>query len=315
MGFFDSLANTLRDIGTSSVRVVTDFGLDAANFVTLNKFDDTFDGIKEKMRHAGIMNAAEAIEKRQFSELAALEVEVSSLQDQLQRSPSDHNRLIEHLNGRIAVMSQLSRDVERLAELDRRLAGIEESLTYASRQQPALAASDELRKKISDFLSRLEKVRDLSTRGIHIGMAVNSLPGTIAKWNLVGGAIGKAASVAKFTRLAKLLRVGKASGVAAVATELAAIGLSVAELKEREAMAREEIPILKEKIAEAEAERRMIETKIRETDDVISSILNVHRVTEAEWPMWVTTTEKELSEIFSDYMNNIRKILGTSSAI
>ena len=64
MSFFEDFIEGVKDVGTSSVRIITDTAIDIGNVATGFQFNDEMESAKKEMSDVGILNHKDAIEKK-----------------------------------------------------------------------------------------------------------------------------------------------------------------------------------------------------------------------------------------------------------
>ena len=307
------MANTVKDVGTSTTRIVTDVALDVGNVATGFRFEDEFAHAKRKMSEAGVRTAAEAIERNHYGFLPRMEAEVQQkvksliqLRDQGQRLEllrGERGADLFNMLAQVNLLSQMSLEARsllgRTAEVSawkRRsvdLDGIESTLRAleASTSQWDEVGRWVLASGIAGVGSALAEVgsgRSLA-KAAQLAAAAKTARGAQA------ARLSKSASkLAKIGRLA-----GRASGVLAVATVGIDIGMSVARLERRKDELQRQLKELEDGLAEANEIVEGLESDCRDIDHRIRQLLTstTPAQTEESWDGWVAATRDMLRHV------------------
>ena len=84
MSFWDDFAQGLKDVGTSAARIVTDTAIDIGDVATGFQFTGWMKAAKKTMSDAGVLSAADAIEKNHYPFLKTMERDAESKLAQIQ---------------------------------------------------------------------------------------------------------------------------------------------------------------------------------------------------------------------------------------
>lgn len=325
MGFWDDFALGLKDVGTTATRIVTDTAVDIGDVVTGFQFSDKMNDAKRKMSDAGVLSAADAIQKNHYPEIKRMESTAQS-----------HVSRIEALfrEGQ-AEQALLERDMQTLADMcaDVALLSVEsleaekllsqaQSIPNWERWSAILDLGPDALKVVTTVGAasrRWETIgRDLATTGMVVsagsGLAALVALGALSKSRSLGSAaslarvgahsgakasakVGEAlAKSAKFLKIGKI--AGRASGALAVITVGLDIGLSVAELEAKKSQLEDQLRQLAADLNEAEtdlaglrAEREGVAARIR---SLLQSVKPPPSL--GGWSAWVDATRDALRD-------------------
>jgi len=310
MGFFDDFVDVAKDVGTSATRIVTDTAIDLGDVATGFQFSDEMSTAKRKMSEAGILSAADAIEKNHYGFLKDMEKEAQAKYDTVALLYKDGQSAELARDKKADSLANMLQDADVLAQM-------------SSEAQTLLAKA----RSIPDWEKWMD-VLDISDD------ALNSLDTSVSKWNEVGqkimlanlgtnaasgvtglvglSALAKASKGLKASKLSsaaskgsKFAKVGKlasrASVVLAVATVGLDIGLSVVELEKREDDLTKNIKALDEGISEANRDITSLRKETRQIGLRIYEVLNSVEPpqTEISWDGWVEATRASLEKLRS----------------
>lgn len=320
MSFWDDFAQGLKDVGTSVTRIVTDTAIDIGDVATGFQFTDDMQAAKKTMSDAGVLSAADAIEKNHYPFLKTMERDAESKLAQVQSLFAQGQAEERKTTALMATLSDMCLDVsllfqeslearELLAEA-KKIPNWKKWVTVLD--IPAISL-DEI-DKVSEASQKWETVgRSIQTSGLVVGaadgiavlvaLAALSKGSKLAKLGQVGTSAGlktgaKASQVlvksSKFIKVGKM--AGKASGVLAVVTVGIDIGLSVVELEAKKSALEKTLSELNSGIAEAQKDLADLK---RDNEGISGSIQSLLRSvsppqTQGSWQSWVEATRASL---------------------
>jgi chaperonin cofactor prefoldin len=293
MSFWNSLGNTFKDIGTSTVRVITDTALDIGDAVTLGRFSDTIKGAKEDMSRAGVLSAKDAIENSHYADLKGLEHEADEKRAQLTELNQKSRILAAQIDTKEARLSEMLNAIQKLLLV---YGEIYELLKELSRL-PGWNNSGQVNK----LRKSVENIDNYSSTWENViqSVAISKLGvGTVSGVT----AIASIPRVLQALKVSRSLKVAKIAGRATIALtaviEVLDIGLSIAELEQRKERVEHD---LRELNAETQKVTEVIQKLEREIEDVEGAVEKILSVTtppqtEASWEKWIEETDRKLKE-------------------
>ena len=347
MSFWDDFAEgftrTIKDIGTSVTRIVTDTAIDLGNVVTGFQFQDKMDEAKQTLKDAGLLNAADAIEKNYYSFLPVMRVQVENEHDELarlypiaqnaERTRNDADRNLGKMLDNIKILALSSLEAENIfAEANK--------IPYWQEWSKLSDVPVDTLKNLKDSCAKWDVIcqKILISRGV-----ANVGDGVAATTSIIISRITKAAAVvvkdaelletgeisvktaealegvevigetaeiaATAGRLAKIGEIaGDASAILAVASIGLDIGLSVAQLEDQKATLKKNINDLTNGIALA---KKDIADMAQETNQIHSQIQELlwsvtPPVEENNWDYWV----KHQQDIITDDLTKLTSAKG-----
>lgn len=334
MPFWNDFVDGVKDVGTSATRIVTDTAIDIGDVATGFQFSDDMARAKKKMTDAGVLSAADAIEKNHYPFLKTMAKEaernVVQIQTLFAKGQAEERRRAEL----IGILGELCADVVNLSALSLEA---EDLLTEARKIKHWETWADAIDltktdlKQVSATGKSVEKWEKIGTALTTSNLVVNSASsfsalvamGAMSRGRKLtklakGGKLAARAGLSAGTKgskvalkAAKFLKVGKiagrASGVLAVVTVGIDIGLSVLEMEQRKSQLEDQQKQLRGELATAQrdlavvvAENGQIQKRI---DDVLRSVKP--RQTLGSWPAWFDDTKRDLEQ-------TIRKLVSVS---
>ena len=293
MSFWKSLGNTFKDIGTSTVRVITDTSLDIADAVTLGRFSDELKRAKEDMSKVGVLSAKDAIERSHYAYLKGLEREADEKRTQLTELDQKSRILIVQVDIKRTRLSEMLNVIQKLLLV---YGEINELLKQLSRLPGCnnLGQVNELRrsvKKIENYtLSWENVVQSLAISRLGVGVVSGVT------------AIASIPRVLQALRVLRSLRVAKIAGRTTIALtaviEVLDIGLSLAELEQRKERVEHDLRELNGEIQKVNEVIQKLERELEDVEIAIKKILSVTTPpqTEESWEKWIEETDLELKE-------------------
>jgi hypothetical protein len=302
----DTVKSVAKDVGTSTTRIVTDTAIDLADVGTGFQFSDELDGAKKEMTDAGVLSAADAIEKNHYGFLKEMEDEARRKYDEVMKLYQQGTIAEAQRDQRANVLTDMLNDVSLLLQL------YEEA-----KQQLEKASQIPNWQKWSQILDvpsvePLQEVSTYTTQWDAVGQKVFQAKLGI---DLSAGAAGGLSSLSAFVKTSKLMKVsklskaskflkigklaGRASAVLSVVSIGIDVGLSVVQLEERKAQLKEYLRDLNGGIAEAYQDLAELTAELREIELRISELLSsVHPAqTELTWDNWVEDKKDELNRL------------------
>ena len=328
MSFWDDFAEgftrTIKDIGTSVTRIVTDTAIDLGNVVTGFQFQDKMDKAKQTLKDAGLLSAADAIEKNYYSFLPDMKEQVKNEHDELtrlypvaqnaERMRNDADRKLGRMLDNIKILAQSSLEAENVFAQANQIPYWQE---WSKLSNFPVETLKNLKNSCAKWDAICQKI--LISRGVvNVGEGVAATTSIIIDRITKAGAvvvkdaelmetgeisaktaealkgvevIGETAKIAGTAgRLAKIGEIaGDASAILAVASIGLDIGLSVAQLEDQEATLKKNINDLTNGIALANKD---IADMAQETNQIHSQIRELLMsvtppVEENNWDNWV----------------------------
>ena len=328
MSFWDDFAEgftrTIKDIGTSVTRIVTDTAIDLGNVVTGFQYQDKMDEAKQTLKDAGLLSAADAIEKNYYSFLPAMKEQVKNEHDELirlypiaqdaERIRNDADRKLGKMLDNIKILAQSSLEAENLFAQANQIPYWQEWAQLSNvpvetlkNLKDSCAKWDAICQKIlisrgvanvgdgvaattSIIISRITKASAVVVKDAEL-LETGEISAKTAEALEGVEVIGETAEIAGTAgRLAKIGEIaGDASAILAVASIGLDIGLSVAQLEDQEATLKKNINDLTNGIALAYKD---LADMAQETNQIHSQIQALLRsvtppAEENNWDNWV----------------------------
>jgi len=319
MGFWDDVLSVTKDVGTSATRIVTDTGLDAAslsvdlaNLATQGNFQNEMtsaqsglDTARSEMSKAGVLTAAEAIEKNHFPLLKARQAEAKAKHAMVSAIYPAAKMLEAQLTDRSATLRGMASDIAGMQTLADQI--------HQSLSRVAAKAKSNMWVRIFDIdLSPLTTLSTASPKWDAIGQKIMIAEGVVAAGSGTGALAGVgmmaaagrlksgASTLGKVGKASKLLKIGKLVGRASAVLSIALIGLdigmSVVELKKREDQLSKELDELNTGIADANIALSEMTRQLMDINMRILEIVDSVGTNEAGWDGWVDAQTDALRE-------------------
>lgn len=302
----DDVINVTKDIGTSTTRIVTDTGLDVADVATGFQYSKELDGAKKEMTDAGVLSAADAIEKNHYGFLKRMESEATRKHAEVVALYQQGTIAEDRRDQRAIVLTTMLNDVTLLWQL-----------YEAAKQNLGQVAPIPQGQKWSDLvdipeIATLDEISEYTTKWDAIGQQVFQaklgidVAGGAAAGVATLSAIAKSSKVMqvmKLSKVSKFLKIGKLVGKASTVLTIASIGLdvglTVVQLEQRKAQLEEYLRELNAGIAEAKQDLAQLATESQMIEQTITQLLNSIKPaqTESSWETWVETKKAELSQL------------------
>lgn len=238
MSFLDDLVSVVKDIHTSTARIVVDTAIDLANVATALQFEQEMDGAKKAMKDAGIYSASEAIERRHYGFLTDMEAQAKSKYQLLTETYQAGDSLAAEVNARKArfiilgdQLDLLARESSEYEAVYARVSAYPEWVNHPKIKTAKIIPLDEINQYKTKWqeVGKWIAVSSLTTNGATL---VSSLTGMAAAAR--AAQLMKVSRLGQVARFAKLANVaGKASVVLTVVSIGLDIGLSVAQLEDK----------------------------------------------------------------------------------
>ena len=302
----NDIASVTKDVGTSTTRIVTDTAIDIANVATGFQFDDDMEAAKKAMSDAGVLSAADAIEKNHYGFLKDMENEARTKHREITRLYGDGQRielkrdhkaaLLESMLVDIDNLVQISDEVNQLLEKAAKIPGWEK---WAKMLDISLTSVEEIGKYATDWNEVAQRIVISRMSADVVGgvSAIASL-GMIAKASKLAK-VSKTSKASKFLKVGKL--VGRASAVLSIASIGLDIGLSIAQLEAKQDQLEQYLKELNDGIAETNQDLTDLRREVREINLRIYELLNTikPKQTEESWDNWVADKTEELQQLRS----------------
>lgn len=282
----ETVAKVAKDVGTSTVRIVTDVAIDSANVVTGFQFSESMESAKAAMDDAGLKSAATAIRDNHYPEIDTLLEAMKTHRESAQQKVDSIVAQNDAVNKRVALYDSFLSKVSLINQLQTEVTYL---LSVTRGELP------ELRVYESEMGEILRQKPTLSSSGFNAtqrALAYGSLAAGI------GAALGTATAVAS-TAAKTVKMAGRASAVLAVAGVGLDVGMAFAsyekQLKQlREAKEKADVleRDLDEDLASLQAHRGAV-------DKAIETILDATnpRQTEAGYLAWAEASIKDLMDV------------------
>jgi hypothetical protein len=103
-----SFLSVLKDIGTSSVRIVTDTAIDVGNVATGFQFNESMESAKKSMDDVGLKSASTAIKDNHYSEIDTISKELTRRGQSIQKKLNNYDQQNTELNDRVNLYQTFS---------------------------------------------------------------------------------------------------------------------------------------------------------------------------------------------------------------
>jgi uncharacterized coiled-coil protein SlyX len=302
----NDIASVTKDVGTSATRIVTDTAIDIANVGTGFQFDDEMEAAKKAMSEAGVLSAADAIEKNHYGFLKDMENEARTKHHEITRLYNEGQRIELERDHRAALLEmmlvdidnlvQISDEVNQLLEKAAKIPGWEK---WAKMLDISLTSVEEIGKYATDWNEVAQRIV-ISRMSADVAGSISA----VASLGMIAQA-SKLAKVSKTSKASKFLKVGKlvgrASAVLAVASIGLDIGLSIAQLEAKQDQLEQYLKELNDGIAETHQDLTDLRREVREINLRIYELLKTiqPKQTEASWDNWVADKTEELKQLRS----------------
>jgi hypothetical protein len=302
----DQVISIAKDVGTSTTRIVTDTGLDVADVATGFQFSEELDGAKKEMTDAGVLSAADAIEKNHYGFLKKMEEEASRKHTAVTELYQQGTIAETQRDQRANVLTAMLNDVSLLLQLYEAANQQLEQIAQIPNGQkwvqilevPAVVSLAE----ISTYTTRWDAI---GQKVFQAKLGIDLSAGVTGGLALLSGIAktSKLMQVTKLSKASKFLKIGKLAGRASAVLSVVSIGidvgLSVAQLEQREAQLEAYLGDLNVGIAEANQDLAEL-TREQETIELsIAELLNSINPaqTELTWEYWVDAKQAELNQL------------------
>ncbi len=318
MSFWKDFAEGLKDVGTTTTRIVTDTAIDLGNVATGFQFNDDMEAAKKKMSDAGVLSPGDAIKKNHYPFLEEREkearnklVQVQDLFKEGQDLENERDALVSRLSDMCAdvtLLSQASSAAETLLAEAQKIPEWEKWATILDIPPVTIA-------EVSRVSASAKQWQQVGQKIAMSSLIVGAADGTAALVTLAAlskakrltklsniartssaartgtsAVVNTAAKSAKFLKVGKL--AGRASGVLAIASVGLDIGLSVVELEQKNAQIKTVLAELDSDIAEANQDLSALRQEKTEILSRINELLASVEPpqTQGSWPNWVDAT-------------------------
>ncbi len=302
----NDIASVTKDVGTSATRIVTDTAIDIANVGTGFQFNDEMEAAKKTMSDAGVLSAADAIEKNHYGFLKDMENEARTKHREITRLYNEGQRIELERDHRAALLEimlvdidnlvQISDEVNQRLEKASKIPGWEK---WAKMLDISLTSVEEIGKYATDWNEVAQRIV-ISRMSADVAGGVSAVAslGMIAKASKLAK-VSKVSKASKFLKVGKL--VGRASAVLSVASIGLDIGLSIAQLEAKQDQLEQYLKELNDGIAETNQDLTDLRREVREINLRIYELLNTiePKQTEESWDNWVADKTEELKQLRS----------------
>jgi len=322
--FATGFVGTIKDIETSATRIVTDTAIDLGNVITGFQFQDKMDEAKQALKDAGLLSAADAIEKNYYGFLPAMKEQVQTKHDELTRlyplaqnaehTRNDEDRKLGKMLDNIKMLAQSSLEAENLFAQANKLPYWEEWAKLSNVPVDTLknlknscAKWDAISKQIlisrgvanvgeltatttSIIISRIGKASAVVVKDAElseVGEISAETAEALEGVEVAGETMEIAGTVGRLAKIGEA--AGKASAVLAVASIGLDIGLSVAQLENQEATLKKNIDDLTNGIDLANKDIADMAKETRQIHNQIQELLRsvTPPVEENNWNNWI----------------------------
>ena len=302
----EDIISVTKDVGTSATRIVTDTAIDLANVATGFQFNDEMEAAKTTMSDAGVLSAADAIEKNHYGFLKDMEneartkhTEIVQLLNQGQEIEITRDKraaVLENMLLDLDILVQTSDEVNQLLEKASKIPGWEK---WAEMLDISPTPVNDIGKYATDWNEVAQNIV-ISRMSVDATSSVSAL----ASLGLLATA-SKLTKVSKISKASKFLKVGKlagrASAVLAVVSIGLDVGLSIAELEAKKDQLEQYLKELNDGIAQCNQDLTDLRGEVREINLRINELLNTiePKQTEESWANWVYDKTEELKQLRS----------------
>ncbi len=302
----NEVASVAKDVGTSATRIVTDTAIDLANLGTGFQFNDDMEAAKKAMSDAGILSAADAIEKNHYGFLKDMENEARTKHKEITRLLTEGERIELQRDNRASVLERMLLDVDNLVQISDEVNQLLEKAAQIPGWEKWAKILDISPTPITDIDKYKTDWNEIGQRIIISRMSVDATSSVSALASL--GLLAKASKLTKASKVSKaskFMKVGKlagrASGVLAVASVGLDIGLSISELEAKKDKLEQYLKELNDGIAESNQDLTDLRGELREINLRIDELLNTikPKQTEESWDNWVEDKAEALKKLRS----------------
>lgn len=302
----NEVASVAKDVGTSTTRIVTDTAIDIANVSTGFQFNDDMEAAKKAMSDAGILSAADAIEKNHYGFLKDMEDEARTKHKEITRLLKEGERIELKRDNRASVLEVMLLDIDNLIQISNEVNQLLEKAAQIPGWEKWAEILDISLTPVNDIDKYQTYWNDIGQRIIISRMSADAAASVSALAS--AGLIAKASKLTKASKVSKaskFMKVGKlagrASGVLAVASVGLDIGLSIAELEAKKDKLEQYLKDLNAGIAESNQDLTDLRGELREINMRIDELLNTikPKQTEESWNNWVEEKAEELKKLRS----------------
>jgi uncharacterized coiled-coil protein SlyX len=296
------ISSVATDVGTSATRIVTDTAIDTANVITGFQFEQDMENAKKTMSGAGVLSAADAIEKNHYGFLKDMEREARTKYEEVQRLYTAGQQVEFQRNLQLNELNEMLMDVDLLAQMTLEAKQLLEKASQVPDWQKWAEMLDITLpsvQQIDSYISKWDQV-GLTMSRVSLGTNISAgvLSGLTALRSLA--AVSKMSKVSQLAKASKFLKIGKLAGRASAVLSVASIGLdiglSVAELEERKEKLEQYLSELNQGIAEANQDLTSFRKEVRDIgfrmDQLLQSVSPPQ--THDSWDTWVAATKQEL---------------------
>lgn len=221
MGFFKDFVDIAKDVGTSATRIVTDTAIDLGDVATGFQFSDEMNAAKQKMSEAGILSAADTIEKNHYGFLKDMEKEVQAKYDTIAKLYKEGQSTELARDQKADVLADMLRDADVLAQMSNEAQALlakSRSISDWEKWMGVLEISDEALQSLDTSVSKWNEVGQkimLANLGTNAASGVTGLVGLSAlakaskglKASKISSAASKGSKFAKVGKLAVSIQV------------------------------------------------------------------------------------------------------------
>ena len=302
----DEVASVAKDVGTSATRIVTDTAIDLANVSTGFQFNEDMEAAKKAMSDAGILSAADAIEKNHYGFLKDMEDEARTKHKEITRLLKKGERIELKRDNRASVLERMLLDIDNLIQISNEVNQLLEKAAQIPGWEKWAKILDIFPTPVNDIDKYKSDWNEIGQRIVISRMSADAASGVsaLASLGLLAKAskltkASKASKASKFMKIGKL--AGRASGVLAVASVGLDVGLSFAELEAKKDKLEQYLKELNDGIAESNQDLTDLRRELREINLRINELLNTiePKQTEESWDNWVEDKAEALKKLRS----------------
>ena len=298
----NEVLSVAKDVGTSATRIVTDTAIDLANVSTGFQFNDDMEAAKKAMSSAGVLSAADAIEKNHYGFLKDMENEARSKHVKITQLLKESERIEIERNNRVSALENMLIDVDNLIQISDEVNKLLEKTSKIPGWEKWAKMLDISPTPINEIGKYATDWNKVGQRIVISKMSVDVTSSALASTGLLARA-SKLTKISKVSKTSRFLKIGKLAGRASTVLAVASIGLdiglSIAELEAKQDQLEKYLKELNDGIAESNQDLTDLRREVREINLRINELLNSVEPKQKEefWDDWVEDKVEELKQL------------------
>lgn len=298
----NEVLSVAKDVGTSATRIVTDTAIDLANVSTGFQFNDDMEAAKKAMSSAGVLSAADAIEKNHYGFLKDMENEARSKHVKITQLLKEGERIEIERNNRVSALENMLIDVDNLIQISDEVNKLLEKTSKIPGWEKWAKMLDISPNPVNEIGKYATDWNEVGQRIVISKMSVDVTSSALASMGLLARA-SKLTKISKVSKTSRFLKIGKLAGRASTVLAVASIGLdiglSIAELEAKQDQLEKYLKELNDGIAESNQDLTDLRKEVREINLRINELLNSVEPKQKEefWDDWVEDKVQELKQL------------------